>query len=132
MCNHGCTIRTIVFVCQHGAVKSVIAAALLERLGRETGTALSAIPRGTEPDADVPTAVVAGLAERGLHLGAASPQLVTAQELRNATHVVSFGPDLGIGEEHWDDVPALADVGFARCHDAIAARVPALLARIAG
>ena len=45
--NHGCTItppmgsvETVVFVCQHGAAKSVLAAALAERLAAEHGLSL--------------------------------------------------------------------------------------------
>jgi len=41
--------RTVVFVCQHGAAKSVLAATLLERLAAEQGLPLRALARGTEP-----------------------------------------------------------------------------------
>jgi protein-tyrosine-phosphatase len=44
------SVRTVVFVCQHGAAKSVLAAALLERLAAEQGVSLRARARGTEPE----------------------------------------------------------------------------------
>ena len=42
---------TVVFVCEHGTVKSVIALAHFQRLARERGLPLRAISRGTAPDA---------------------------------------------------------------------------------
>ncbi|MGH9334858.1 MAG: hypothetical protein ACRD21_14045, partial [Vicinamibacteria bacterium] len=42
--------RTVVFVCEHGAAKSVIAAAHFNRLAKERELPFRAISRGTVPD----------------------------------------------------------------------------------
>jgi hypothetical protein len=47
----------VVFVCEHGSAKSVIAAAELSRMAKERGLDLSILARGTNPDAEVPKLV---------------------------------------------------------------------------
>ena len=42
--------RTVVFVCLHGAAKSLIAATLFQRLADERGLAVRSTFAGTEPD----------------------------------------------------------------------------------
>jgi arsenate reductase (thioredoxin) len=125
-------VRTVVFVCQHGAAKSVLAAALVERLAAERGVPLRALARGTEPEAQVAPAVVAGLAAEGIDVGAWRPRPVTPGDLARAWRVVSFGPALShlvpksTLVEVWADIPAVAD-GFQAAQAAIAARVPKLI-----
>jgi len=126
------SVRTVVFVCQHGAAKSVLAAALLERLAAANGTPLRTLARGTEPDPRIATAVVAHLLAKGVDVGAWQPGLVTRDDLARAWRVVSFGPDLsnllprGILVDHWGDVPAVAD-NVEDAASAIAERLRALL-----
>ncbi len=123
--------RTVVFVCLHGAAKSVIAGAYLNRLSAERGLDLRASAAGIEPEPEVPLAVRKGLLEAGLDVGLHRPRSVTRDELAAAWRVVSFGCDLShlapdVGVERWDDVPLASD-GFAAARDAIAARVRRLL-----
>jgi arsenate reductase (thioredoxin) len=125
-------VRTVVFVCQHGAAKSVLAAALLEHLAAERGTPLRALARGTEPEPQVAAAVAAGLLANGIDVTAWQPRPVTPGDLAQAWRVVSFGPDLsnlvpkGTLVEVWDDVPAVAD-GFQAAQAAIAGRLLTLI-----
>lgn len=42
---------TVVFVCEHGSAKSVIAAAEFKRMAKEKGLDLNILARGTNPDA---------------------------------------------------------------------------------
>ena len=50
----------IVFVCEHGAAKSVIAAAYFNKLAQEANSEVRAVARGTHPDSELsPKAVVA-------------------------------------------------------------------------
>jgi arsenate reductase (thioredoxin) len=125
-------MRTVVFVCQHGAAKSVLAAALLERLAAERGTPLRALARGTEPEPQVAPAVAAGLLANGIDVTAWQPRPVTPGDLTQAWRVVSFGPDLsnlvpkGTLVEVWEDVPAVAD-GFQAAQTAIADRLVRLV-----
>jgi arsenate reductase (thioredoxin) len=124
--------RTVVFVCQHGAAKSVLAAALLERLAAEQGVALRALARGTEPEPRVAPTVVAGLLGEGVDVEAWQPRLVTPDDLAPAWRIISFGPDLshllpeGALVEAWDNIPAVAD-SLPAAQAAIAARLPELI-----
>jgi arsenate reductase len=124
--------RTVVFVCQHGAAKSVLAAALLERLAADHGVPLRALARGTEPQRQVAPAVVTGLFVEGIDVTAWRPRPLTPGDLAKAWRVVSFGPDLshllpkGTPVEGWDGIPAVAD-GLQTARAAIAVRLPRLI-----
>src|SRR5215470_10464420 len=84
----------VVFVCEHGAAKSVIAAKELEKLARERGIQVQVVARGTTPDPEIGPAVRQGLKAEGIDVGNMTPIKVKAEDLRDATMVVSFGPDL--------------------------------------
>src|SRR5262245_27486294 len=56
----------VLFVCLHGAAKSVIGAAHFRRLAAARGLAIDAAAAGTEPDADLGPGAVKGLAAEGL------------------------------------------------------------------
>jgi protein-tyrosine-phosphatase len=126
--------RTVVFVCQHGAAKSVIAAARLEQLAQEAGVPVHALARGTEPDPEVYASTVEGLLAEGVDVRAWRPQPTQPEEFATAWRVVSLGPELaelglaaeqGEQGEHWS-VPAVSD-GFAPADAAITSRVATLL-----
>jgi arsenate reductase (thioredoxin) len=126
------SVRTVVFVCQHGAAKSVLAAALLERLAAEQGLPLRALARGTQPEPQVAPAVTAALLAQGIDVGAWQPRPVTPDDLARAWRVISFGPDLsqlhhaGTPVQVWSNVPAVAD-GLQAAQAAIAGRLSTLL-----
>jgi arsenate reductase len=84
----------IVFVCEHGAAKSVIAAAELTRAARENGLEVTVLARGTNPDAEIPASIRAGLRADGLTVPATKPVKVSAEDVKGATRVITFGPDL--------------------------------------
>ena len=107
------TPSKVVFVCEHGAAKSVIAAAEFERLAKQKGLAVEVVSRGTSPDAEIAAGVRKGLAADGINLGAAAkPVKVSAQDLAGAIKVVSFGPNLtewlpkGIKAADWSATPS--------------------------
>jgi len=124
--------RSIVFVCLHGAAKSVIAATYLNRLSTERGLQLRATAAGIEPESDVPPYVFEGLLSDGLDVRHYRPRRATPEELAAAWRVVSLGCDVGeaassnLAVERWDDVPSVSE-GFAAARDAIVARVHRLL-----
>jgi arsenate reductase (thioredoxin) len=126
------SVRTVVFVCQHGAAKSVLAAALLERLAAERGAQLRVLARGTEPEPAITPAAAAGLLAEGIDVRAWHPRPLTSGDLAQAWRVVSFDPDLshllpaGTLVQVWSDVPAVAD-GFQAAQAVIAGRLSALL-----
>jgi protein-tyrosine-phosphatase len=109
------TPRSVLFVCLHGAAKSVLAAADLRRLAAERGLALTADSAGTAPDPEIAPAVLAALGGDGLELGGQRPRRVTAADTARADRVVTFGCDLGEAMpaaapvERWDDVPAVSE-----------------------
>src|SRR4030095_5910958 len=59
----------VLFVCLHGAAKSVVAAAHFRRLASARGLSISAVAAGTEPDPELARAAVKGLAAEGLTAG---------------------------------------------------------------
>jgi arsenate reductase len=105
----------VLFVCLHGAAKSVLAAADFERMARERGLRVTAESAGTEPDAAIAPAVAAALRADGVDMGDRKPQLVTREHVTGADRVVAFGCGLGAAAtpettvERWDDVPAVKD-----------------------
>ena len=124
--------RTILFVCLHGAAKSVIAASHCQRLANDAGLTIRAIFAGTEPDPEIAPAAATGLLAEGIDVRGQPTHRVTAEELRHAWRVVSFGCDLealapGIRVERWDDVPAVSQ-SYRAARDAIMERLPKLVA----
>jgi arsenate reductase (thioredoxin) len=81
----------IVFLCLHGAAKSVIAAAYCQQLADQWGVSLHATLAGTEPDAEVPPTVVALLRADGIDIADDRPRRVTVEELAAAHRIVTFG-----------------------------------------
>ncbi len=128
---------TILFVCQHGAAKSVVAAELCQRLADEAGLRVRAVARGTEPEPDVSPVAAAGLRAEGIRVRDPRPRAVTPEEVASAWRVVSFGPDVPgtrrprARVERWEDVPAVSD-GYEAARDAIMVHLRDLLMEAAG
>lgn len=104
----------IVFVCEHGAAKSILAAAYFNKMATEMGSDLRAIARGTEPDAELSQQTVKGLFEDGLQLTESTPQKLTKEDLESAQRVIAFS-ELPIEYqpksivERWNDVPPVSE-----------------------
>lgn len=126
------TPRTVLFVCEHGAAKSVLAAAYFARMAEGRGLALRARFAGVEPDAEIAPRVATELAADGIDLRDQRPRRVSREDLARAWRVVSFGCDLsglappGRPVERWDDVPPVS-ADFTRARAAIVARLGRLL-----
>ena len=126
-------LRKVVFVCLHGAAKSVVAAEHFKRLAAARGLAVDVRARGTEPGPELTPAAVAGLRADGLDVGGARPRLVTRADLAGAWRVVEFGCDLtalappDATIERWGDIPAVSE-GYAAARDAMTAPLHRLLA----
>jgi arsenate reductase len=88
------TKPTVVFVCEHGSAKSIVAAAEFERMAKERGLDLNILARGTNPDAEIPKLVRDALKADGYDVGTLKPTKVSEKDLKGAAKVVSFGPDL--------------------------------------
>jgi protein-tyrosine-phosphatase len=124
---------TVVFVCEHGSAKSVIAARHFERLAARRGLKVRAVARGVTPDEALPARVRGGLEADGLGPGEFTPRRFEPAEGTSARRVVVIGDAALPGErvrvEHWREVPAVsADYGAAR--DAIVRQIEGLLDRL--
>lgn len=123
--------RTLVFVCQHGAAKSVIAAAWAQRLATEMGLSVRAMARATEPSAELLPAAVDGLRREGLDAAEPKPRALSSEEASGAWRVISFGPDVStlsptsVPVERWT-VPDVS-AGYESSRDAIVEQVRRLL-----
>jgi protein-tyrosine-phosphatase len=126
--------ETILFICLHGAAKSLIAASHFQRLAGERAVRARAEFAGTEPDPELTPAAVAGLLAEGIDVRGQRPRRVTADDVRSASRVVSFGCDVGalapgVPVERWDDVPAVSE-NYRAARDLIVSRLPMLLASV--
>lgn len=125
----------VVFVCEHGAAKSVIAREYFNKLAAERGLAVRSIARGAEPQAELSVSAVKGLEADGLSPPLTAPQRATAVELRNSARVVAFDceqPAMKAVKSMgtcWDDVPVVSQ-DYARARDAIRAHVAAMIDQI--
>jgi arsenate reductase (thioredoxin) len=84
-------IPTILFVCEHGAAKSVIAAAYFDKFAKERGLNYRAIFRGTQPDPVIAPVAEKGLAQDGLSTQGWRPQLITKKDMETAASIVTLG-----------------------------------------
>lgn len=125
--------QTVVFVCEHGAAKSVVAAAHFNKLAREKGLALRAISRGTEPDPTVPARVRDGLRADGAALDTSfTPTRVAGDDVASAVRVITFDVKLPAGiaapsrVTNWTGVSAVSD-GYDPARNDIVSRVEVLV-----
>ena len=122
---------TILFVCEHGAAKSVIATAYFSKLAAERGLPLRATFRGTAPQADLSVRTLEGLRADGLAVPTGKPSAIGDDDVANATHIFAIGctlPDKARRSgkaDDWSDVPD--DQGYAPMRDAIVRHVRQLL-----
>jgi arsenate reductase (thioredoxin) len=112
---------TVVFVCEHGSAKSVIAAAEFSRMAKENGLDVNILARGTNPDPEIPKLVRDRLKADGHDIGALKPAMVSESDLKGAVKIVSFGPDLKpwlaepAAVADWSATPSVGkDYGAAR------------------
>jgi len=126
----------VLFLCPHGAAKSVLASAYFERAAKERGLNVRVESAGTEPDPTVAPAVAAHLTRNGYSVPATAPRKVTAGQLASADIVISLGcdlsgyPDPGARLRRWDEVPGPSQ-NFAAADDAIKKRVTQLIEELA-
>jgi arsenate reductase len=127
--------QRIVFVCEHGTVKSVVAAALFNKLARERGLAAVALSRGTAPDSALPALVRDGLLADGAGPWRARPTRLTAADVAGASLFVSFDQpidalvDRRVPVRRWDGTPSVM-ASYRAGRDAILERVRALVAEL--
>ena len=120
---------TVVFICEHGAAKSVIAAAWFNKLASERHLPFRAIARGLAPQRELSESAIAGLHQDGVSLLQEKPQPLTADDASRAMRVVAFCPlpaSVKSSRAEVFDVPGPND-GYTQSRDAILVHVKALL-----
>lgn len=122
--------KTIVFVCEHGAAKSILAATYFDHFAIETGLNLRASARGTNPDPEVSQQTIKGLMEDGLMPIHVTPQKLTKSDIQSARRVIAFcelpGEFRRSSAEYWKDVPPVSE-NYGRARDAIIERIRHLM-----
>lgn len=116
------SLPTILFVCEHGAAKSILAAAYFNHLAHAQNLPFQAIARGTNPDKAITSQTAQGLKMDGVEIGDLKPQLLSPYDLANATQIVTFCElpakyDLK-PDERWSDVPPVSE-DYATARNAI-------------
>jgi protein-tyrosine-phosphatase len=121
----------VVFICEHGAAKSILAAAYFNKLARESNLGLTAIARGTHPDLELSSRTITGLREDGLSATESVPTRLTLEEIESAQRVVSFCrlPDEYLQKavvEYWHDIPDISE-DYGRARDTIVRHLKELI-----
>ena len=122
----------VIFVCEHGAAKSVIATAYFNKIAAERGLAWRATFRGTSPQEALSIKTVEGLRRDGLAIPDGRPVALADRDVATASHIFAIGCTLpakatASGKAaDWSDVPEVSD-GYAATRDAIRRHVERLL-----
>jgi protein-tyrosine-phosphatase len=85
---------TVLFMCPHGAAKSLMASAYFQKLAKERGLNVRVDSAGTEPDPQLSKGVVAHLQKNGYAIPIEKPRAATAADMTGADVVISIGCDL--------------------------------------
>ena len=123
---------TVLFVCEHGTVRSLLAKVLFEQYAGEVGLRMKAVSRGTHADSIVPPWMQQGLSADHVVMGPWRPQTLRPEDLADAAYVVSFDVPLSattgaLGQrEQWDGLPSVSK-DYTNGRDAIKLRVHALV-----
>jgi protein-tyrosine-phosphatase len=121
----------VIFVCEHGAAKSVIATAYFNKLAAERKLPFRATFRGTSPQDDLSVRAVEGLKADGVAVPTGRPSAISDADVADATHIFAIGCTLPDAARRsgkaadWSDVPD--DQGYGLMRDAIVRHVKLLL-----
>ncbi len=128
-------LPTVLFVCEHGAAKSVIAAAYFDKFAQQQGLKYKAVFRGTNPDPMISPVTKQGLKEDGIETPDQQPTLVSKYDMDAASQIITLGCSLPKGSNvaakltDWNEIPSPSNYPLAR--DAISKRVQSLVADLA-
>jgi len=108
----------VLFVCEHGNVKSLMAASYFNKLAQEHQLPFHAISRGNAPNSTtVPPAIIQWLRGDGFDVSSFHPSAVKASDVSASQRVIIIGTTLPVNShvvaeakiERWDDVPPASD-----------------------
>jgi arsenate reductase (thioredoxin) len=104
-------VPLVLFVCGHGAAKSVLAAAAFGRLAKAAGLAIDVQAAGIDPDATIAPAVIDVLPKETRTVPP-QPRRVTEGDLARASRIVTFDleasdlPTTAHADQRWDGLPS--------------------------
>jgi len=123
----------VVFVCEHGNVKSLIAASLFDQVAIERGLPFRAVSRGLSPESGVPPKIADALRSDGVNVEGFKAKALSVNDVEIATRVIAIGVDLTpfmrdgqVPAELWSDVPP-ASVDYRASRAALLRHIDALL-----
>ncbi len=128
---------TVLFMCPHGAAKSLMASAYFQKLTKERGLNVRVDSAGTDPEPELSRTVVARLQKNGYAIPIDKPRAATAADMAGADVVISMGCDLSklptpAGQfKNWNvpDFSADFDVAEQAIRDQVTRLVDELLAQ---
>lgn len=102
--------KKVIFVCEHGAGKSVVAAAYFNKIVKDRNLDWEASCRGTNPDEEVSAPTKEGLRSDNLLDPKLSPQKLAQGDTSNVEKIILFTklPDdfkTTINSEDWSSIP---------------------------
>jgi protein-tyrosine-phosphatase len=125
---------TILFICEHGAARSTIAAAYFNKLAQEQGLNYRAVFRGTIPDPAVGPAAQKGLIIDGFDVNGWKPLPVTKHDIETAYQVVTLDCQLPeiynvANPTQWKGIPPISE-NYNIARDSIVKKVQALIVEL--
>lgn len=126
------TTPTVLFVCEHGAAKSLIAAAYFDKLAKDQRINYKATFRGVNPDPALNSVAEKGLKQDGIDTSGWKPARVTQQDIDEASQVVTLGCALPAAIHlaskvtDWSDIPSPSQ-NYQSARDEIKNRVQRLI-----
>jgi arsenate reductase (thioredoxin) len=123
---------TILFICEHGAARSTIAAAWFNKLAQQQGLNYRAVFRGINPDSVVGPAAQKGLIKDGFDVQNWRPLPVTRYDIDNAYRVVTLDcqmtdkSNVAKPVTAWKGFPSISD-NYSAARDSILKKVEALI-----
>src|SRR5687767_3044864 len=123
--------KKIIFVCEHGAGKSVVAASYFNKLAKERNLDYVAECRGTNPDSIVSLETEVGLTKDKVYDANTKPTKLQISDTMNAARIILFttappGLNTKVKIENWSDVENV-DAEYQKRRDAIIQKISTLL-----
>ena len=123
--------KKIVFVCEHGSAKSIIAVSYFNKIAKEKNLSWEAVSRGTTPDAEISAKTKKLLTDDNMPVPQVKPQAITQKDIDEANQVILFFPlpeniEGGDNLQYWLGIDAV-NGDFQKLRDDILAKLLPLI-----
>ena len=128
----------VLFICEHGNVKSLMAASYFNQLAQERSLPYRALARGTNPNSTtVPPGIINGLRADGIDVSSFHPSRLRNSDISKSARIVAIGVELPPDArqlaqsslEEWTDVPSAA-LSYAATQEALKTHVAQLIDKL--